>query len=112
LLYGDDGWRLSPAFDIVPQTEIVEPVQAIAVGTFGGIPTIDNCLSRCGEFALSRDAAKAIVDKMVEHMRNWQDDFRSLGVPEATIGGLRRAFALVPSGDGAGTGSAIVTRPR
>lgn len=112
LLHDDGGWRLSPAFDIVPQTEIVEPVQAIAVGALGGMPTVDNCLSRCGEFGLSRDAANAVVDEMVERMRNWQDDFRSLGVPEATIRRLRRAFALVPSRDDAGLGGAFVPRPR
>jgi serine/threonine-protein kinase HipA len=95
LLHDADGWRLSPAFDIVPQTGIVEPVQAIAVGVLGGIPTVENCLSRCGEFGLSNDAAKAIVDTMVDRMRNWQDAFRVLQVPEATIGRLRRAFAPV-----------------
>ena len=59
LLHDGNGWRLSPAFDIVPQTGIVEPVQAIAVGTLGGIPTIENCLSRCGELGL---AHRLVVD--------------------------------------------------
>jgi serine/threonine-protein kinase HipA len=99
LLHDHNGWRLSPAFDVVPQTEIVEPVQAIAIGMLGGIPTIENCLSRCGEFGLSKDGAKAIADKMVERLRNWQDDFRSRNVPEATIGRLRQVFAPVLSSE-------------
>jgi hypothetical protein len=53
LLYAEDGWRLAPAFDVVPQPGILERVQAIAVGVLGGIPTIANCLSRCGEFRRS-----------------------------------------------------------
>jgi serine/threonine-protein kinase HipA len=104
LLHDHGGWRLSPAFDVVQQTEIVEPVQAIAVGALGGIPTVENCLSRCGEFGLSNDAAVAIADKMLECMRAWQDKFRSLGVPEATIGRLRRAFAPVLSSESLRTG--------
>lgn len=99
LLYEDDGWRLSPAFDVVPQTEIVEPVQAIEVGTFGGIPTVENCRSRCGEFGLSEDAARAVIGEMVERMRHWQGDFRALRVPEATIGRLRRVVAPILSSD-------------
>jgi serine/threonine-protein kinase HipA len=101
LLYTDNGWRLSPVFDVVPQTEIVEPVQAIAVGTLGGIPTIENCRSRCGEFGLSADAAKAIADEMVERMRDWQGAFRAQHVPEATIGRLRRVFAPILSSEAA-----------
>jgi serine/threonine-protein kinase HipA len=99
LLRDSDGWRLSPAFDIVPQTEIMEPVQAIAVGMLGGIPTVENCLSRCGEFGLSVDVARAIADRIIEGMRQWQDAFRACGVPEATIGRLRRAFAPILSGE-------------
>ncbi|HLQ91705.1 MAG TPA: HipA domain-containing protein [Xanthobacteraceae bacterium] len=94
LLY-DGRWRLSPAFDIVPQIESVEPLQAIGVGTMGGHPTIENCLSRCGEFGLTRDAARAMAEKIVSDMRPWQDVFKSLNVPDRTIAGLQRCFRLV-----------------
>ena len=100
LLHDERGWRLSPAFDVVPQVGIVEPVQAIAVGALGGIPTIENGLSRCGEFGLAREDAKAIADQLVARMRDWQNVFRSLGVPEATIGRLRRVFAPALSSAG------------
>jgi len=83
----------------VPQPGILERVQAIAVGVLGGIPTITNCLSRCGELGLSKDAAEAIVDSMVERMRNWPDMFRVHGVPETTIARLRSAFAPILSGE-------------
>jgi serine/threonine-protein kinase HipA len=93
LLRDQNGWRLSPAFDVVPQTAIVERVQAIAVGMLGGIPTIENCLSCCGEFGLSQDAAKTIAGRMVERVRNWRDAFRALAVPAATIDRLAGVFA-------------------
>ncbi|SEP51324.1 HipA-like C-terminal domain-containing protein, partial [Methylobacterium sp. ap11] len=34
----DGGWRLSPAFDIVPQPDMCD-VQAIGLGIMGGLPT-------------------------------------------------------------------------
>ena len=93
LLYAEDGWRLAPAFDVVPQPGILERVQAIAVGVLGGIPTIANCLSRCGEFGLSTDGAQAIADRMVERMRGWRHDFRELGVPASSMERLARVFS-------------------
>jgi serine/threonine-protein kinase HipA len=93
LLYAEDGWRLAPAFDVVPQPGILERVQAIAVGVLGGIPTIANCLSRCGEFGLSTDAAQAMADRMIERMRDWRHDFRELGVPAASMERLARVFS-------------------
>jgi serine/threonine-protein kinase HipA len=93
LLYDADGWRLSPTFDVVPQTGIVERVQAIDVGALGGIATIENCVSRCGEFGLPQDAAQAMGGRMIERMRNWRDAFRALDVPAATIDRLGQVFA-------------------
>ena len=95
LLHDGSGWRLSPAFDVVPQTGIVERVQAIAVGVLGGIPTIDNCLSRAGEFGLSQEAAKAMAEEMIVRMRGWREFLRAHGVPAATIGRLGQVFAPV-----------------
>jgi hypothetical protein len=93
LLYAEDGWRLGPAFDVVPQVGIIERVQAIAVGVLGGIPTIENCSSHCGEFGLSTDAAQVMADRMIERMRDWRHDFRELGVPAATMERLARVFS-------------------
>jgi serine/threonine-protein kinase HipA len=98
LLY-DGHWRLSPAFDIVPQSETMEPMQAIGVGIMGGHPTVENCLSRCGEFGLNKDAARVIAQKMMADMRPWQEVFRSLKVSEQTVAAMRRCFRLVSSGN-------------
>ena len=104
LLYDAGGWRLSPAFDVVPQTGMAEPGQAIAVGAMGGIPTIENCLSRCGELGLADAAARAIAEQMVARMRSWPTLFRALGVPEATIAHLRRVLAPALASDDADRG--------
>jgi serine/threonine-protein kinase HipA len=95
MLYDAGGWRLAPAFDVVAQAAGAEPVQAIAVGALGGLPTVENCLSRCGEFGLSVTAANEIAGRVAEVMRGWRKDFRACGVPETTIRRLARAFAPV-----------------
>ena len=82
-------WRRPPS---------AEPVQAIAVGALGGLPTVENCLSRCGEFGLSVAAANEIADRMIGVMRGWRHEFRACGVPEATIRRLARSFAPVARG--------------
>jgi serine/threonine-protein kinase HipA len=86
------GWRLSPAFDIVPQPDF-EPMQAIGVGASGAYPSIANCLSRCGEFGLDAAPARGIVDRMIETMKPWRRMFSEDGVPDATVRRLERAFA-------------------
>ena len=70
-------------------------MQAIAVGRFGAIPTIENCLSRCGDFGLGADDAGALINSMIEMMQRWRTSFRELGVFEMTIAQLGRAFAAV-----------------
>jgi serine/threonine-protein kinase HipA len=100
LLNDGGGWRLSPAFDVVPQTGIIERVQAIAVGVLGGIPTIENALSRAGEFGLSQEAVKAMAEEMVACMRGWREFFAAHGVPAASIAQLARVFAPELEGEG------------
>lgn len=87
-----NGWRLSRAFDVVPQPDM-DPQQAIGVGRSGSYPTIGNCLTRAADFDLSRDDAKGIVDALVKRMGRWREDFAADGVDDATIKRLARAFS-------------------
>lgn len=86
------GWRLSPAFDVMPQPEF-EPVQAISVGRFGTAASLANCYTLCGEFGLHNDAARAVAGGIVERLRNWRPFFAAHGVDAATIRRLGGAFA-------------------
>ena len=97
LIHDDAGWRLSPAFDVLPQPDFY-PMQAIAVGRLGSIPTIENCLSRCGDFGLGTDDSFGVlINSMTEVMQQWRTIFRELGVSETTIAQLGRAFAAIDS---------------
>ncbi|KQO84930.1 type II toxin-antitoxin system HipA family toxin [Methylobacterium sp. SD274] len=87
-----DGWRLSPAFDVVPQPDM-DPQQAIGVGRSGSYPTTGNCLTRVEDFDLSRDEARDIVATLAIRMRSWRADFVADGVDDATVERLARAFS-------------------
>jgi len=86
------GWRLAPAFDVVPQPDM-DNVQAISVGRFGSYSTVANCLTMCGEFGLSQDDAKNLVNQLVEQMRPWRSMFAAWGVDNRTVARLGKAFA-------------------
>ena len=88
----DGGWRLSQAFDVVPQPDM-DPQQAIGIGRSGSYPTTGNCLSRAADFDLSQDDARAIVAALATRMRSWRQDFAADGVADATVKQLARAFS-------------------
>ena len=88
----DGGWRLSQAFDVVPQPDM-DPQQAIGVGRSGSYPTTGNCLTRAQDFDLSPDDAREIVAGLAARMRLWRQDFAADGVDDATIGRLAHAFS-------------------
>jgi serine/threonine-protein kinase HipA len=98
LVYDGRGWRLSPAFDVVPQPDM-QPEQAIAIGRSGVYPSIANCLSRNADFGLSAEAARAEVDRISRETTNWRAVFASEGVANATINKVAPAFAIADAFD-------------
>lgn len=100
----DGAWRLSPAFDIVPQPDM-DPGQAIAVGRSGGFPSIQNCLTMVAAFDLGQDEGRSIIARMIEAMRPWRDFLGRNAVPEATIRRLASAFARELDAEGSAPSS-------
>jgi serine/threonine-protein kinase HipA len=93
LVYDISGWRLSPAFDVVPQPDL-PPEHAIALGRSGVFPSIANCLSRCGDFGLTTEAARAEADRISREVSNWRAVFDAEGVARSTIDRIATAFAV------------------
>lgn len=93
LVYDSRGWRLSPAFDVVPQPDL-PPEQAIEIGRSGVYPSIANCLSRCGDFGLSTELARAEVERIAREASNWRTIFAEHGVAKRTIDKVGPAFAI------------------
>jgi serine/threonine-protein kinase HipA len=96
LLRSAGGWHLSPAFDVLPQPDI-DPSQAIAVGRIGTYPSVENCLSRCGDFGLRDDEARAEINRIATVMSRWRTVFEENGVPETDLSRVASAFAVADS---------------
>jgi serine/threonine-protein kinase HipA len=76
------GWRLSPAYDLVPApvVSLERRDPALTVGNYGRTASIYNLLSQAGRFGLSAEAARAHIDSLVDVVRQWRDSFFMCGV--------------------------------
>lgn len=93
-LWDGKGWRLSPAYDIMPFTEIgLERDLAIGVGRNGRHATLKNALSDIASFGLSRPEAVAMAQDMQKTVKaRWESLFRDNGFIQAEIERYRTCF--------------------
>jgi len=94
LLRTAGGWRLSPAYDIVPiaMTSQERRDLALTVGEFGRTASIYNLLSRADVFGLSVEDAKAIMASLLNVVEGWKELFTKHGVEHRTIVMLEQAI--------------------
>ena len=87
LLRRPQGWRLSPAYDLVPApvVSLERRDLALTVGTYGRTASIYNLLSQAGRFGLSAEAARAEIDQVVAVARQWRESFFASGVSAADV---------------------------
>jgi serine/threonine-protein kinase HipA len=98
LLRTGRGWRLSPAYDIVPTALVSEERRdlALTAGSHGRVASLYNLLSRCDVFGLSREDAQAHVNAILEVVKGWKARFAAQGIEARTLEMLEGAF-LPPS---------------
>lgn len=82
----DDAQRytLSPAFDVLPTGQVLG-VRQMRVGKDEGDATLDNALSECALFALSKDAAAEQIRRVIAVVEDWIGAFREAGVTASDI---------------------------
>lgn len=82
LLRRQKGWRLSPAYDLVPApvVSLERRDLALTVGSYGRTASIYNLLSQASRFGLSVEGARQEIDRIVAVVRQWRDSFLSCGV--------------------------------
>jgi len=89
-------WRLSPAYDIVPQPQRDgndASKLTLNLGSKGAQATIQNALSRCGEYSLSEPDAKAIAENMVMTVQSeWEQENIKAGVPREKVRLVQEAY--------------------
>ena len=98
LLQTMGGWRLSPAYDILPVPLVSQERRdlALEVGRFGRAASLYNILSQCDVFGLTKEGARALIDGMLDVVRGWREFFVKRGVEQRSIGMLEQAM-LPPS---------------
>ncbi len=88
------GWRLSPAYDLVPKPMVAIDKRSLAlvVGEYGRTASIYNLLSQCERFGLNKNAARNEIDAIVEGVRGWREHFHQCGVSAEDIETMVTAF--------------------
>jgi serine/threonine-protein kinase HipA len=87
LLRRHKGWRLSPAYDLVPApvVSLERRDLALTVGRYGRTASIGNLLSQAGRFGLSAEDARKEIDRIVAVIRHWRESFFACGVSARDI---------------------------
>ena len=76
------GWRLTPAYDLVPAplVSLERRDLAMTIGTYGRTASIYNLLSQCERFGLTNEAARKEIENIVTTVRTWRQHFHACGV--------------------------------
>ena len=93
-LWDGKGWRLSPAYDIVPLPEVgTERILALGVGQEGRRATLRNALSDATGFGLTKAEAVAIASAMQKNVKaGWKKLFQKCGLSSVEIERLAVCF--------------------
>jgi serine/threonine-protein kinase HipA len=97
LYLADQGWRLSPAFDIVPQPDMgpkVPRLLTLGVGMDGSRDaTLKNALSSGGVFGLTHEQGRTIIKRMTKlFLSQWESIYTENDVPQKDIAIVSEAF--------------------
>lgn len=90
------GWRLSPAYDLVPSPVVSQERRDLAMicGKLGRWANRDNLLSMAGRFLLPQDNAAAIFDHVLQTVRSrWRPLLQDAGASRADCNAVANAFA-------------------
>lgn len=88
------GWRLSPAYDLVPHSQVAQDrFLAMKIGDDGRAATFSNLLSTSPRYGVPRDEARELIETMRACVSGrWYPVCRSVGMSEADCGYLAPAF--------------------
>jgi serine/threonine-protein kinase HipA len=91
------GWRLSPAYDVVPQPDMGPGVPrnlTLGVGMDGSrLATLENALSVCPVFGLATADGRQVIERLKEgFLSEWEKVYVRCGVPKKDFHFLAEAF--------------------
>lgn len=96
MLHTSGGWRLSPAYDIVPVPLVSAERRELALeaGRFGRVASVYNLLSDSASFGLSRPVAQQVIDNLNSVVLGWREIFAKHRVHARSIDHI--AGAMLP----------------
>jgi serine/threonine-protein kinase HipA len=77
-------YELSPAFDVLPSGQALG-FQQMRVGEAAADSTLENALSLCAQFGLTRKAARHQIALVAGVVAGWREHFRQAGVTRGDI---------------------------
>lgn len=88
------GWRLTPAYDLVPAplVSLEHRDLAMTIGSYGRTASIYNLVSQCERFGLTAEAARKEIENIVTTVRTWREHFHACGVSLKDIDYIAPAF--------------------
>jgi len=87
--HDDDGWRLAPFYDLVPNiNRNIEHVLMFDASFYA--PGREALLNMASKFGLSKRKASSIVESVWSVMADWENVFSGYGVPDQDIAKLRK----------------------
>lgn len=94
LLSTRTGWRLSPAYDLVPKPMVSQELRdlALTVGKYGRSAGRYNLLSQCDVFGVTIEQARHEIDTMLATVQNWKSFYGAKGVARADLAYLDQAI--------------------
>jgi serine/threonine-protein kinase HipA len=92
-LYGPDGWRLAPAYDLNPVPLDIKPrVLTTAIDEADGTASLDVALETAAHYKLAPAQARGIVHEVGTAVAQWRATAKSIGLSAAEIDRMSSAF--------------------
>ncbi|MFW8601478.1 type II toxin-antitoxin system HipA family toxin [Desulfobacterota bacterium M19] len=91
MIHTEEGWRLSPSYDIVPN--IYQTEQIIQVNGRHSRISADDIIREGSAFGLSCQKSRQLLRDVLQKISVWQDVFDNCGVPVSHTGKLRSDIA-------------------
>jgi serine/threonine-protein kinase HipA len=90
---GQEGWRLSPAYDLNPIPVDIKPrILTTAINENDGTASLDLAMSVAEYFELEKDKAKAIAAEVGKTVSKWRDEAAVHGIGKSEIDRMASAF--------------------
>jgi serine/threonine-protein kinase HipA len=96
LLEGQQGWRLSPVYDVNPvPLEVKERILTTSISETDNTASLDLALSVAPEFGLKNIEANAIANEAGKAVANWRDVAGEAGISKGQLDRMASAFEHV-----------------